>query len=74
MTASSPAPLSPSGRRSLAAAMVRTAVPDTHPLVATTVVDLLDTVSGCILAALSVNPIESRAILAALWMYDRPDA
>jgi len=51
--------------------MVRAAVPDTHPLVATTVVDLLDTVSGCILAGLDVSPADSRVILGTLWVTDR---
>lgn len=53
--------------------MVRAAVPDTHPLIATTVVEMLDTVSGCILNALSVSPAESRAILAALWVSESTD-
>ena len=70
MSAVSPVPLSPSGRRSLAAAMIRGAVPDVHPLVASTVVDLLDTVTGCILAGLSVSPAESRVSLDALWVQD----
>ena len=68
--ASAPGPLSPSGRRALAASMVRGAVPDVHPLVATTVVDLLDTVSECILAGVGVSPDNSRAILDALWVHD----
>ena len=71
MTASSPAPLTPSGRRSLAAAMIRSAVPDTHPLVATMVVDLLDNVSGCILGGIGISPLESRLILGTLWLHDR---
>ena len=51
--------------------MVRAAVPDLHPLVASTVVDMLDTVAGCILAGLGVSPVESRIILEALWVDDR---
>lgn len=68
-----PIPLTPSGRRSLAATMVRSAMPDIHPLVATTAIDAIDTVSGCILAVLGCTPIESRAILAALWVYESTD-
>jgi len=45
-------------------------VPDTHPLVATTVVDLLDTVSGGILAGLGVSAPDSRLILGTLWATD----
>ena len=71
MSTSSPVPLSPSGRRSLAATMIRAAAPGVHPLVASTVVDLLDTVAGCILAGLGVSPAESRVILDALWVHDR---
>jgi hypothetical protein len=55
---------------SLAAMMVWGAVPDVHPLVASTVVDLLDTVTGCILAGLGVSPAESRVILDALLVHD----
>jgi len=50
--------------------MVRGVVPDVYPLVATTVVDLLDTVSGCILVDLGVSPADSRSILDALWVHD----
>ena len=68
-----PIPLPPSGRRSLAAAMIRASVPDTHPLVATNTIDMIDAVSGCILAGLGVSPIETRVILDTLWVYDRSD-
>jgi hypothetical protein len=54
--------------------MIRAAVPDTHPLVATTVIDTIDTVSACILAGLGVSPAESRRILDQLWMRDQSEA
>jgi hypothetical protein len=49
--------------------MIRGAAPDLHPFVATTVVDIIDTVSGCILAGLGVSPSESLIILDALWVH-----
>jgi hypothetical protein len=36
-------------------------------------IDMIDAVSGCILAGLGVSPIETRIILDALWVYDPPD-
>jgi hypothetical protein len=71
--ANHPIPLTPSGRRSLAATMARTAVPTVHPLVATNAIDTIDTVCGCILGALGCTPTEARSILAALWVYESTD-
>ena len=34
---------------------------------------MLDNVSGCILAGLGLSPIEARAILDALWVYESAD-
>ena len=55
---------------SLAAMMVWGAVPDVHPLLASTAVDLLDTVTGYILAGLGVSPAEPRVILDALLVHN----
>jgi hypothetical protein len=43
-------------------------------LPALTAVDVLDAVSWAVLGTAGCTPIEARAVLAALWVYDRPDA
>jgi hypothetical protein len=67
-----PLPLSPSGRRAMAATMLGTAtlVP---PLAASLLLDALDAVSWGLLAATGASPLEARAVLAALWVEPTSD-
>jgi hypothetical protein len=62
-----PIPLSPSGRRALAAAMLGTAtlVP---PYVCSLLVDSLDAAAWGLLAVAGATPAEARAVLGALWV------
>ena len=58
----------------LAAAALSTADPTVTPLVATTVIDVLDAVAAATLSAAAVlSPPAARAVLAALWVYEPPD-
>ena len=66
-----PRPLSTSGRRALAAAMLGTTI-NLPPYAASVLVDVLDAVSWSLLATAGTTPIEARAVLAALWITD-PD-
>ena len=60
-------PLSPSGRRALAATMIGTAT-GAPPLVCSTLADLLDAVSFTVLSTAGLSPNESRAVLTAMWV------
>jgi hypothetical protein len=62
-----PRPLSPSGRRALAAAMLGTAT-QLPPLVCSFLVDAVDTTSWSLLASSGATPLEARTILAVLWV------
>jgi hypothetical protein len=67
-----PTPLSPPGRRALAAAVLGTA---THlpPFAASLVVDVLDAACWAMLARAGATPQEAAAILADLWVPERRD-
>jgi hypothetical protein len=62
-----PIPLSPSGRRALAAAILGTAT-QLPPLVCSFLVDGLDGTSWSLLAVAGATPLEAGTILAALWV------
>jgi hypothetical protein len=62
-------PLSTSGRRALAAAMLGKAT-KLPPLVCSLVIDVLDTVCAAVLATAGMTPQESRALLTTLWHQD----
>lgn len=64
-----PSPLSPSGRRALAATMLGTATA-LPPFAASLLVDALDCVSWVMLATAGATPIEARQILSAMWLND----
>jgi hypothetical protein len=64
-----PEPLSTSGRRALAAAMLGTAT-QLPPLVCSLLIDALDVVCGAVLATAGATPQESRALLSTLWHQD----
>lgn len=63
-------PLTPTGRRALAATMIGTANRAAWPTDATLLVEAVDLVSGALMALAGVSPDEARAVLAALWASD----
>lgn len=62
-----PAPLSPSGRRALAATILGTATA-LPPFACSLLVDVIDATTWALLATAGATPNESRALLAALWV------
>jgi hypothetical protein len=66
-----PRPLSTSARRALGAAILGTAtlIP---PFACSVLVDTLDAVAWAMLGTAGTTPAEARAVLAAMWTYDRP--
>ena len=64
-----PTPLSPSGRRALAATALAgaTRVP---ALCASLLVDAIDGASWAVLAAAGLTPLEARDLLAMLWTHE----
>ncbi|MFL6129136.1 MAG: hypothetical protein ACJ73E_08715 [Mycobacteriales bacterium] len=62
-----PTPLSPSGRRAVAAIGLGTAT-RIPPFVASVLVDVLDALSWSLLAVAGATPNDARAVLAALWV------
>jgi hypothetical protein len=62
-----PTQLTPSGIRATAAVMVRAADPAVPPIVATTLVDLVDQLTATVLLGAGLSPTESLTVLSFLW-------
>ena len=62
-----PTLLTPIGIRATAAVMVRAADPAVPPIVATTLVDLVDQLTATVLLGAGLSPAESLTVLDYLW-------
>jgi hypothetical protein len=62
-----PTLLTPSGTRAVAAVMVRAADPAVPPIVATTLVDMVDQLTATVLLGAGLSPAEALSVLGYLW-------